>query len=240
MAIGRTNSGTGGTGGVPEFTYTGQCETLNDGGGNWRVKFLTSGTLTVVKLITIDAFLVGGGAGGGKWDAAFSGPGGGSGRTGTYAGKTLQPGTNYSIVIGSGGAGNTSALATAGGATSAFGESISGGDASSSLGHGSNGGSGGAAMSNSGTKAGGSNGSNGENLVFEGNTYYGGSGQASTTKEFADSSGTLYASGGSCTAGSGTPSAKAANTGHGGDGGTVRGGDGGSGIVVIRNARAAA
>ena len=36
--------------GLPEFTYTGTYETLDDGNDNWRIKFKTSGTFTITKL----------------------------------------------------------------------------------------------------------------------------------------------------------------------------------------------
>ena len=42
----------------------GTYQVLDDGGGNWRIKFLSSGTFTPLKNIVVDAFLVG--AGGGK------------------------------------------------------------------------------------------------------------------------------------------------------------------------------
>ena len=54
----------GGGGGKPSFTYTGQYTEVDDGGGNWRIKFLTSGTLKLKNKITVDVFLVGGGGGG--------------------------------------------------------------------------------------------------------------------------------------------------------------------------------
>ncbi len=54
----------------PNFTYTGNCAVIDDGNNNWRVKFLTSGTLTFHNLINasngIDVFLVGGGGSGGS------------------------------------------------------------------------------------------------------------------------------------------------------------------------------
>ena len=41
----------------------GTYQVLDDGGGNWRIKFLSSGTFTPLKDMVIDAFLVGGGGG---------------------------------------------------------------------------------------------------------------------------------------------------------------------------------
>ena len=53
--------------GPPDYTYTGQAQTVDDGDGNWRIKFLTSGTFMLLSpdTLDIDAFLVGGGGGGG-------------------------------------------------------------------------------------------------------------------------------------------------------------------------------
>ena len=52
---------------IPKFTYTGNYQFIDDGSGNWRIKFLSSGTLTFTSLGNarkgIDVFLVGGGAG---------------------------------------------------------------------------------------------------------------------------------------------------------------------------------
>lgn len=53
--IGRDFNWTGGDG-----TY----QVRDDGDGNWRIKFLSSGTFTPLKNMVIDAFLVGGGGGG--------------------------------------------------------------------------------------------------------------------------------------------------------------------------------
>ena len=48
-----------------DFTYTGSCEVIDDSneasGTQWRIKFLTSGTLVFAKKQTVDLFLVGGG-----------------------------------------------------------------------------------------------------------------------------------------------------------------------------------
>ena len=60
------------------FTYNGSYNVLNDGNGNWRVKFLSGGTYTSKTQILIDTFLVGGG-GGGVYVLGMSGGGGGAG-----------------------------------------------------------------------------------------------------------------------------------------------------------------
>lgn len=69
---------------IPEFTYTGDYEIVNDSDepitvsqGNWKIRFLTSGTLTFTNLNGaeggIDVFLVGGGGAGGNgvWDNGY-------------------------------------------------------------------------------------------------------------------------------------------------------------------------
>ena len=61
---------------IPEFTYTGDYEIVNDADepitasqDNWKIRFLTSGTLTITNLNGaengIDVFCVGGGGAGG-------------------------------------------------------------------------------------------------------------------------------------------------------------------------------
>ncbi|MEN6338652.1 MAG: hypothetical protein ABFD03_00850, partial [Clostridiaceae bacterium] len=47
-----------------EFSFSGSYSFLDDGDGNYRYRFLSSGILTVTRKVLIDAFLVGGGAGG--------------------------------------------------------------------------------------------------------------------------------------------------------------------------------
>ena len=252
----------GGGGAKPKFTYTGQYTEIDDGGGNWRVKFLTSGTLTLFNKITVDVFLVGGGGGGAANNSFGSGNAGGAGGfTQTNKQVTLEPG-DYTITIGNGGAGNNyyQSISTKGGDTSAFGATASGGaskvpntDACAGV----NGGSGSGAVNSVGGSDGGNGGSSGG--------YGGGSGQGTTTREFGEPSGDLYAGGGG---GSSNTSGRVnvggiggggngvyynetstmnggANTGGGGGGRyipgsanrTQYGGTGGSGIVIIRNAR---
>ena len=233
----------GGGGGVPQFEYTGNYEYIDDGGGNWRIKFLTSGTFTPLKAMTIDAFLVGGGAAGkGETWSAYGGSGG---FTNTVKKIQLTKNTEYNVVIGAGGSGN----GTAGGASSGFTGTAAGANATPGPG-----GSGGAYMKYSGkvTQNAGSDGANGSNYS---------SGQGSTTREFGESTGDLYAGGGGAAylsggtssivyakAGEGggggisglTPLSGEANAGGGGcgkSGSSGTQGAGGSGIVIIRNAR---
>ena len=233
---------------IPEFTYTGDYEIVNDSDepitvsqGNWKIRFLTSGTLTFTNLNGaedgIDVFLVGGGGTGGYGDGGSSdGGGGGGGYTKTVKSVSITTGTAYNIVIGASD-GNTSAFNI----TAAHG--ARGGDASSGTvpGSGGAGGSGGGA----GGEGGGSDGSNGLGVK-------GGKGQGTTTREFGESSGNLYAGGGSGggssaggAGGGGAHNAKGStNTGGGGGGKSwnvdTSAGAGGSGIAIIRNARGAA
>ena len=220
----------GGGTGMPEFTYTGTYQLIDDGGGNWRMKFLTSGVLTFTKLRNaakgIDVFLVGGGGGNGNaggisdWCAA-----GGGGYTKTVKNLTVQKGVEYQIVVGAGGTRpTTSNTQTRGGTTSAFNASIEGGYSGKAY-NGGDGGSGGAA---SNSTVGGTDGGDGG----EGST---------TTREFGESTGDLYASGGYYNANNGTNGEGngADNTGNGA-GGTNNNNKstvGGSGIVVVRNHR---
>lgn len=241
---------------IPDFTYTGDFEIINDSDepittsqDNWKIRFLTSGTLKFTNLNGaengIDVFLVGGG-GGNMYHAdanVFGGAGGGY--TKTEKGVSVDKDITYDITIGAGGAG------TSGGTTSAFGYSASGGETGGTGTHnngtykGGDGGSGGGGSSTTGTPAaGGSDGGNGGDSLSSGGT-----GQGTTTREFGDPSGKLYAGGGggynengnSAAGGDGGGAAggssASANTG-GGAGGNYRFQlSGGSGIVIIRNAR---
>lgn len=250
---------------IPEFTYTGDYEIVSDDDqpitvsqGNWKIRFLTSGTLTFTNLNGaengIDVFLVGGGGGGSR--AA-----GGGGYTTTLKAVKVAAGTAYAIEIGAGGiagVGNSKAGGP-GGTSNAFGASANGGEANTSASsfRGSNGGSGGGAGSTNGN--GGKGGSDGSDGFHRNGTHQdSGTGQGTTTREFGESGGKLYAGGGGgCTmtssnggAGgdggggdggntSGGATSGETNTGSGGGGAanSKAGGAGGSGIVVIRNAR---
>ena len=106
------------------YTYTGEHEVIDDGNGNWRIRLLTSGTLTFDKTTAIDAFLVGGGGGGGTpTEKPYSGGGGGGGYTTTVKNITA---TTAEIVVGDGGAAHKS-----GGNTTAFGYTANGGESGS-------------------------------------------------------------------------------------------------------------
>ena len=206
-----------------DFTWTGgngTYQVIQDDVTNWRVKFLNSGTFTPLKNMVIDAFLVGGGGSG-------STGGAGGGYTNTLKSIVLAENTPYSIEIGAGGAAldetNPMANGKAGGNTSAFSVTANGGKGGGPAYRGGNGGSGGGSYDVD-RKVGYDGGSDGSN----GGGPNGGTGQGTTTREFGESTGYLYASGGSGKSGG---SAGADNTGDGGD----RGKAGGSGIVIIRN-----
>lgn len=251
---------------IPEFTYTGDFEIVNDSDepitvsqGNWKIRFLTSGTLTFTNLNGaeggIDVFLVGGG-GGTKWSVGGKIHSGGAGGGYTQTGKAITVTTNtpYQIDIGSGGIG-----AADGGTTSAFGLSASGGGspASSAGAAGGSGGGGYVHANASGTSAsgagnGGSDGSDGV-TAGSGGGGDGGKGQGTTTREFGEENGKLYAGGGAGASNKGgvSPVGGAGGGGNmGSDGATNTGGgagnalngthNGGSGIAVIRNTRGAA
>lgn len=104
-----------------DFTYSGQCQVIDDSTeayNEWRIKFLTSGTLKFTANIAVDIFLVGGGGGGagrvsnGDSNILASG-GGGGGYTKTLNNITLNKDVSYSIVIGNGGIkGDTSTAGT--------------------------------------------------------------------------------------------------------------------------------
>lgn len=225
----------GGGGGKLSFEYTGEYQEIDDGGGNWRVKFLTSGTLTLKNNAAVDVFLVGGGGSGSAWGAIDYVTGGGGGYTNTVKKVELAKNTAYQIVVGEGGAirnAGSNTYGVSGGSSSAFGYSASGGS-----GGGLTGGAGGSGGGNRGG-SGGSNGSNGNP---------GGAGQGTTTREFGEATGDLYAgggggyggAGGAGGGGNGGGGAGTPNTG-GGAGGVIavpRTSIGGSGIVVIRKAR---
>ena len=106
---------------VPEFTYTGSYQIVDDSDnvisdpnsytGNWKIRFLSSGTFTITNLNGaangIDVFLVGGGGNGnlgfghqaGRNGYAAGGGGGGGGYRTTKKGVSVSK-TSYSITVG--------------------------------------------------------------------------------------------------------------------------------------------
>ena len=201
----RTFKEEGGGSSVPvinkDFTYTGECQVLDDTddeGVKWRIKFLTSGTFIPLSDMTIDVFLVGGG-----------------GYTKTIKYIMLTANTEYPIIIGAGGDGYTGPnvyQGTNGGESSAFNQSVNGGNGGSET-RGGDGGSGGGGGFSGGTYGmlsryeyscvGGSDGGNGVQYTnFSGSDRYApyqlsaGTGQGTTTREFGEPTGELYAGGG--------------------------------------------
>lgn len=186
--------------------------------------FTSSGTFTVPQYVTkIDIFCVGGGGGGSSPSGgvtASAPSGGGGGYTATKKSYTVSSGQTFAVTIGAGGA-YASAAGTGGtGGTTSFGSVLS---ASGGLGGqygfgvrgpggaGGSGGGGGNPDDKRGSgAAGGSNGSNGNGSTddVEGSriTKPGGAGQGTTTRAYAESSGTLYSGGGGGTSGGGAGS----------------------------------
>lgn len=222
---------------LPNYNYSGESQLLADEGGNWRIKFLTSGILEWLSNDAyIDVFLVGGGGGGGMG-------GGGGGYTSTTTQVPIKKNESVTVTIGAGGSGGKSALGTvgvgyAGGTTRFRALSVDGGKgggahSSGDAGKGGDGGSGGGAASRgiSGNFSlassvvqgdGASDGGTARNVIYYSHpdTLYmpGGKGQGGTTREFGESSGELYSGGGGGGArNGGLPMGIGA--GNGGDGG---------------------
>ena len=243
-------------GSSPIFTYTGNCEIVDDNNGNWKVRFLTNGDLTFTRDVDIDVFLVGGGGSGGGWqgttESATGSGGGGGGYTKTSVNVAITSNVSNPIVIGEGGAAINakSSNGKAGGSTSAFGITVAGGKGGN-----------GSSYPHSGGDGGSAGGTRGYCGATDGANHTGVSGtrtsigQGITTREFGESTGALYASGGGGNSssdcgiggsGGGNNSVLAtagqANTGSGGGGAwwessNMKSGAGGSGIVIIRNSR---
>ena len=242
-------------GSSPIFTYTGNCEIVDDNNGNWKVRFLTNGDLTFTRDIDIDVFLVGGGGSGGGWqgttESATGSGGGGGGYTKTSVNVAITSNVSNPIVIGKGGAAINAKSSNGkdGGSTSAFGITVAGGKGGN-----------GSSYPHSGGDGGSAGGTRGYCGATDGANHTGVSGtrtsigQGITTREFGESTGTLYASGGGGNSssdcgigGSGgnnsvLATAGQANTGSGGGGAwwessNMKSGAGGSGIVIIRNSR---
>ena len=244
--------------GPNDYTWSGGAAPVwvPDGGVNFRLKFISSGTFTPKKPIIIDLFLLGGGAGGYNRVDTSGASGGGSGYAGMWTNVSLSAGVGYPVVVGNGGGPNANGNASSFNAT----HSQNGGALGAAWYTGGNGGSGAGAGGASSSAAGGNGGSNGSNGGGS-PPRTGGNGQGTPTYEFGDASLTLYAGAGAGgaaiggVAGTGGPggganggaansngSSAAANTGGGGGGAggsstAKSGGSGGSGICVIRNHR---
>ena len=217
----------GGISGVPvygtDFTYSGNYQVVNDGDDNWRIKFLSSGVFKPLTDMQIDCFLVGAGGGGGYVHDKWGSSGGGGGYTRTITNTILYANTSYSFVIGTGGTGktnpsdnpNTSVVGGDGGSTSALNITVNGGKGGTSRNGGDGGSGGGGASVGKNGGAGGSNGGNGTSMTGTLGSD-GGTGQGTTTREFGETTGDLYAGGGG---GGGQTISGTAGSGGGGIGG---------------------
>ena len=228
---------------LPSYTYSGDSDLIGSN-KDWKIKFTSSGTLRFSKIRgRIDVFLVGGGGGGYHNASQSYESGGGGGYTETYRNIELLPNTDYSIIVGAGGATDQN-----GSNSSAFGKTALGGKGVSSWNsNGGDGGSGGGGGGGGGINVyGGDGGSDGgDGYPGNGSTArLGGKGQGRTTREFEEPGGQLYSGGGggynnahpgAGGAGGGGNSGQSGTPNTGGGGGCK--GAGGSGIVIIRNSR---
>ena len=251
--------GGGSSSGLPIYTFSGSSSLVDEGNKNWHIDFYSSGDFVLLSgTINIDAYILGGGGGGARQSGNVAG-GGGGGYTHNVT-VSLVRNTVYSIVVGAGGAGGSGVQADGsnGGTSSAFGTSSLGGYGGRCYvgdGVGGNGGSGGGGGSTSSSAYAGNGGSNGSNGTA--GTKSGGYGQGTTTRKFGDADGDLLGAGGgggntnnlngtggATGGGNGGGSNGTINTGGGGGGKSTAGSDiagtGGSGLVSVRNHRAAA
>lgn len=237
--IANTHYGYVGKSKAPKFTYTGNYNVRDDG----VVELLTSGTLVFLNPAVIDVFCVGGGGAGGDTgvNATQAGGGGGGGYTATARKITVNG--SYNVTVGAGG--NPQPSSGVSGGTTSFGTILSADGgwtigkrnlSSEGTSNGAQGGSGGGGgtVKNSYGGVGGSNGGNGERGGNNGGS--GGQGQSTTTREFGEDSGKLYAGAGG---GGRYMASDAAITSMGGEGG---GGTGGwtsfTGTLHVQNATA--
>ena len=211
---------------VPAFAYTGKYNVRDDD----VVELLESGEITFVKDGVIDVFMVGGGGAGGlntsKYQNGYGGGGGAGGYTKTV--RRVQVTTSpIQVTVGAGGLPGNSGYN--GGATAWGGNTVAGGNgnvmsglgssATTQAGAGGGSGGGGGVVSNSDFGTGGSDGNSGESGYPT--STKGGTGQGTTTREFGEAGGKLYAGGG----GGGrylvsnTPIASTGGSGGGGTGG---------------------
>lgn len=188
----------------PVFTYTGNCIIIDENNGDWKIKLLTSGNLTFKRKTAVDVFLVGGGGGGaGDIGSYHGGNGGGGGYTKTYKNISLESNFTVKTQVGAGGAGGETGVAGSAGSMSYFisdtysAQGGTGGGATGTDNKAGDGGSGGGVggVTNGGTKptVGGSDGSDSTSNV---SWITPGKGQGTTTREFGETLGDLYAGGG--------------------------------------------
>lgn len=246
---------------VPDFTYTGEYQLLNEDGGNWKLYLITSGTFNSNVDMLVDICLIGGGQAGQRSNYVTPGTCGNPGSLLTNKNIVIQAGMQYQVNIGSGG-GITTAIGSfglAGGNTEGFGLTALGGQRTSYIAtepehefgdtneptQAAPGGNGGQARS-------GGNGLPGSDGASAGNAQYPEPGGAGGPKTSPGSAGSRGAQGGD------SNNANPSNGGGGGGGGgfgasggggagtyasslaSFAGGEGAPGVAIIRNARGAA
>lgn len=195
------------------FTYTGDYRIRFEDG---VIELLNSGEFKSLDDNNIDIFCVGGGAGGGNRSGTSGSSGGGGGYTATRLNNKITANTRIDVTIGNGGANGSTG---SNGGTTSFGDILS-----------ANGGKGG--RTNTTTADGGSAGGEGGTYTggkggSDGASTSAGSGQGTTTREFGEPTGKLYAAGG----GGGCNSTNIADydvNGGAGSGGKGGGGNGGN------------
>lgn len=221
--IANTHYGYVGKSKAPKFTYTGNYKVRDDG----VVELLTSGTITFLNPVILDLFLVGGGGAGGSASNGNGGwGGGGGGYTKTFKNVTIAKNTPIAVTVGTGAVTAKSYSDVKDGETTAFGDKTAAGGKSANPNVnnnndstvGANGGSGGGGGRYDG-KTGGTGGSDGDDGAN--GSKNGGTGQKTSTREFGEPYGKLYAGGGG--GGNYTVNQTPAYVAVGGDGG---GGDG--------------
>lgn len=184
-----------------DMTYTGNYNVREDG----VVELLTSGTLVFLNPAVIDRFMVGGGGAGGRRTGSTKngGGGGGGGYTSTTKGLQIAANVTIPITIGAGGVPGSNIPGNVRGGSTIWGDvSVKGGEGATTasttvpyLGGAGGSGGGGGTISNSDGGIGGSDGNDGE-VGGSGAAHAGGTGQGTTTREFAEPAGKLYAGGG--------------------------------------------
>lgn len=254
MAIVNTHYGYCGGSKAPKFTYTGTYNVRKDG----VVELLTSGMIVFLSPAAIDVFLVGGGGAGGSdvQNTVIGCGGGGGGYTRTEKNFVVTVNKEYAVTVGAGAEASRTVDKPTSGGTS-FGEfSVAGGvsaqlnrSSSADYSVGGRGGSGGGngLYSKSTGGEGGSDGGNGG--MGSSTSALPPSGQGTTTREFGEPGGKLYAggggggtyiqaqspvyaSGGAGGGGAGAWGAGANHTQAAGAGGANTGGGGGGGVGV--------
>jgi hypothetical protein len=198
--IANTHYGYVGKSKAPKFTYTGNYNVRDDG----VVELLTSGTIVFLNPVTIDLFLVGGGGAGGSdaLNTVVGCGGGGGGYTKTEKNFAVSANTEYTVVVGAGAEASRTVDVPVSGSTSFGNITVAGGKSTQlnrsstdyTLGADGGSGGGGGRYSKSTGGAGGSDGGDGEfGSQSSGNPARG---QGTTTREFGEPDGKLYAGGG--------------------------------------------